>query len=295
MPMTIEFTGFDRPARLASATHSSTMDTVGALAFEPTFDGTRMRWSWEVQPRGVLRLMLPVVSLFGRRQERTIWGNLKRLLESEMQPGVEIKAGAMTVTRSRPQPGASSPALSRTEAADHPAVAGPSKVLVVYASEHGSTKGVAERIGARLVDRRARVEVRPADEIDDVEAYDAVILGSGVYSQRWLPTAREFLRRNAETLAARQVWLFSVGSFGDTHRAIGRLMKREPMDIGEIQEAVRPRDYRVFAGAIERHQWRLVSRLFFHAFGGRFGDNRDWPEIDAWAESIARRLSASDG
>jgi hypothetical protein len=38
---------------------------------------------------------------------------------------------------------------------------------------------------------------------------------------------------------------------------------------------------RVFADAIERHQWPLASRLFFHAFGGRFGDNRDWREIDA--------------
>jgi hypothetical protein len=88
MPMTIEFIGFDRPRRLASATHSSMMTTVGALTFEPAPEGTRMRWSWDVQPRGLLRLMLPIVALIGRRQERTIWGNLKRLLESEVRPGL---------------------------------------------------------------------------------------------------------------------------------------------------------------------------------------------------------------
>ena len=60
MPMTIEFTGFDRPRRLASATQPSIMDTVGAIVFEPA-QGTRMRWSWDAQPRGLLRLMPAVV------------------------------------------------------------------------------------------------------------------------------------------------------------------------------------------------------------------------------------------
>jgi menaquinone-dependent protoporphyrinogen oxidase len=71
-------------------------------------------------------------------------------------------------------------------------------------------------------------------------------------------------------------------------------MKEEPREIGEFQGTIHPREYRVFAGAIERHQWQLPSRLFFRAFGGRFGDNRDWSEIDAWAESIARTLQDSE-
>jgi menaquinone-dependent protoporphyrinogen oxidase len=44
-------------------------------------------------------------------------------------------------------------------------------------------------------------------------------------------------------------------------------------------------------GTIEGQQWPLASRLYYHAFGGRFGDNRDWPEIEAWAESIAETLT----
>lgn len=60
------------------------MDTVGALTFEPTSEGTRMRWSWDVQPRGMLRVMPAIVGMIGRRQEQPIWGNLKRLLESDI-------------------------------------------------------------------------------------------------------------------------------------------------------------------------------------------------------------------
>ena len=166
-------------------------------------------------------------------------------------------------------------------------------VVVAYATEHGTTKGIAERLASKLVEAGARVEVRPVDELDDVTKYDVAIVGSGVYSQHWIPSATEFLRANSAELATRRVWLFSVGSFGDTHRGIGKLMKREPKEIGEFRAAIHPQDYRVFAGAIERHQWPLPSRLFYLALGGRFGDNRDWPEIDAWAQSIARTLSGT--
>jgi Polyketide cyclase / dehydrase and lipid transport len=81
MPMTIEFTGYDRPRRLASITRSAMMTTDGALSFGPIAGGTLMQWSWDVRPRGLLRLLSPLVSWLGRRQEREIWGNLKRLPE----------------------------------------------------------------------------------------------------------------------------------------------------------------------------------------------------------------------
>ena len=79
--MTIEFTGYELPRRLASITRSTMMTTDGALSFGPVAGGTLMQWSWDVQPRGLLRLMSPLVSWLGRHQEREIWGNLKRLLE----------------------------------------------------------------------------------------------------------------------------------------------------------------------------------------------------------------------
>jgi menaquinone-dependent protoporphyrinogen oxidase len=71
------------------------------------------------------------------------------------------------------------------------------------------------------------------------------------------------------------------------------MMKKEPRGIAALEETIRPRDYRVFAGVIDRHQWPFLSRLFFYTFGGRFGDNRDWADIDAWAEGIAGTLPTS--
>jgi menaquinone-dependent protoporphyrinogen oxidase len=163
-------------------------------------------------------------------------------------------------------------------------------VLVAYASRHGSTRGVAERVAARLEEHGSRAHVRPVDQLDDMDEYDAVVFGSPVYDGAWLPEAERFVRANVDELAGRQVWLFSVGTFGDRKRVFGPLMKKEPKGIASIRQALHPRDYRVFAGVIDRHQWPLASRLFYRALGGRLGDNRDWPEIDAWAERIAHAL-----
>jgi deazaflavin-dependent oxidoreductase (nitroreductase family) len=86
--MTIEFTQYERPRRLASATHLPTMEIRGALTFEPVAEGTRMRWSWELQLRGVLRLLTPLIARIGRHQEESIWAGLKRFLEAqEARPG----------------------------------------------------------------------------------------------------------------------------------------------------------------------------------------------------------------
>src|SRR6266511_2098136 len=86
VPMVIEFTGYERPRRLTSRTRMSSMDIRYALTFEPVPEGTRMRWSGDLEPRGLLKLMGPMVARMGQRQERMIWASLKRLLEAQQDP-----------------------------------------------------------------------------------------------------------------------------------------------------------------------------------------------------------------
>jgi hypothetical protein len=84
--MTIRVTEFERPRRIRERVEMQSMDLTGGLDFEPTDDGTRMRWHWDLRPNGVLRFMGPLVASMGRRQERRIWTGLKRLLESRAIP-----------------------------------------------------------------------------------------------------------------------------------------------------------------------------------------------------------------
>lgn len=82
VPMTIEFTEFDRPRHLAIRGEMKAMDMTGGLIFEPLDGGTRMTWSWDLQPSGFARFLGLLVGPVGRRQERRIWTSFKHLLES---------------------------------------------------------------------------------------------------------------------------------------------------------------------------------------------------------------------
>ena len=85
----IEIIDYERPRqltesiRLSTSTHLSTMDIRGGLTFDPVPGGTRMRWSWEWMPRGVLKLMTPLMARLGPRQEQRIWASLKRVMEAQ--------------------------------------------------------------------------------------------------------------------------------------------------------------------------------------------------------------------
>jgi hypothetical protein len=52
-----------------------------------------MHWSWELEPRGVFKLMTPIVARMGRRQEKTVWANLKHLLEEQQPRARSVRPG----------------------------------------------------------------------------------------------------------------------------------------------------------------------------------------------------------
>lgn len=80
--MLIECTAYDRPKLLATTTTMAQADISYTLTFEPAPAGTRMRWSGQVQPKGAFRLLGPVITRVGIRQEERIWASLKKHLEA---------------------------------------------------------------------------------------------------------------------------------------------------------------------------------------------------------------------
>jgi hypothetical protein len=81
--MTVEYTTVDRPWLLASTSAMATARIVGRLTLERVPEGTRLWWSWNVQPTGWRWLLGPVLRVVGRRQERLVWSGLKRHLEQQ--------------------------------------------------------------------------------------------------------------------------------------------------------------------------------------------------------------------
>jgi menaquinone-dependent protoporphyrinogen oxidase len=163
-------------------------------------------------------------------------------------------------------------------------------VLVTYASKHGSTEGIAERIAQTLVRRGYEAESGPIEAVRDVARYDAIVLGSAVYMGSWMKGATAFARREFEVLSDRPVWLFSSGPLGDRDPDADD----EPKDVIELAQAIGPRDHRVFFGALVHDRMGLAERLVMKAVHAPEGDFRDWEAIEAWAESIADALDEED-
>lgn len=175
-------------------------------------------------------------------------------------------------------------------------------VLVAYATCHGSTRGVAERLGSRLVVSGLDTDVRPVSDVEDVRAYAAAVLGSAVHGGKWLPEAVGFVGRWGPALRRRPIWLFSISTLGDEEAMFNpaiakrmRAMRKEPPELLELRRILAPIEHRNFAGAIGASDWPLTGRLFFKSVGGRYGDHRNWAAIDAWGDRIAARLSALAG
>ena len=171
-------------------------------------------------------------------------------------------------------------------------------LLVAYASKHGATEGIAERIATTLRAAGQDAEALPVTATPDVAAYDAVVIGAAAYMGTWLPEATDFVRRHQAPLATRPVWLFSSGPLGLAPTdAQGRdlVVASEPKEFAEFRETIKPRGLRVFFGALDPGTLGFAERLLRRLPAGRAllpeGDFRDWAEIEAWAASIAQELA----
>ena len=80
--MTVELVEYDRPHRLVSATRLSGMDIESTMLFDAVPDGTPMRWSSVVHPRGPLKLLTPLLRRRGQRQTEEVWRSLRQALET---------------------------------------------------------------------------------------------------------------------------------------------------------------------------------------------------------------------
>ncbi len=165
------------------------------------------------------------------------------------------------------------------------------KVLVAYGSEHGATAEIAQAIGSELGQMGVQADVRPADDVADVRPYDAVILGSGIYSGRWAKASVKFGKRHGDELAKRPVWLFDSGPI-DTSADEG---KTKPVrDASELSARIRARQHVTFGGQFGPEDvGRFTQKMIGMGDKSPYGDFRNFDRIRAWARTIGGALGAA--
>jgi menaquinone-dependent protoporphyrinogen oxidase len=163
-------------------------------------------------------------------------------------------------------------------------------VLVTYASKSGSTAEIANKIAEVLRSKGENVSVQPAENVTDLNPYNAVVLGSAVYVGHWMKEAVEFLEKHEAALSTRPVWIFSSGPTGQGDPVERMHGWRFPEAQQALADRIKPRDIVLFHGQIETHNLNFGEKLMIRALGAPTGDFRDWATITAWAEGIAQAL-----
>lgn len=161
------------------------------------------------------------------------------------------------------------------------------RVLVSYATQNGSTVGVAEKIGETLGAEGHLVDVRPMTDRPSLADYDAVVLGSAINGAHWLPEAVDFVRSNRAAFARVPVAAFCVHAMNcgtDQDETAKRLAY-----LDDLRSLVSPSAEGFFAGKGPSSKDTFWLALWaFRKFGGHVveGDGRDWKAITAWARDL---------
>jgi menaquinone-dependent protoporphyrinogen oxidase len=157
------------------------------------------------------------------------------------------------------------------------------RVLVAYATKLGSTREIADAIGAELHVAGHEADVLAVGDVRHLEGYHAVILGSALYAAHWQRDANRFVRRNADGLHAVRLWAFSSGPLDAALAAQDLPMTA---NAAEITAGLPVLGHRTFGGRLAADAPIDPQVLATHPIG----DFRDWVRIRRWAREIALAL-----
>jgi menaquinone-dependent protoporphyrinogen oxidase len=159
------------------------------------------------------------------------------------------------------------------------------RVLVVFASKRGGTAEIATAVADTLRSHGLTVVCSRAADVRDVASYDAFVVGGALYAARWIREARRFVVRNATSLRARPVWMFSSGPLDDSAR---RQALRPVRGVAALMAHIGARGHVTFGGrlAADATGFPAAAMAKTHA-----GDWRSWDQIKDWARDIANALA----
>lgn len=151
-------------------------------------------------------------------------------------------------------------------------------ILVGYASKHGATESIAERIAVRLRDDGLPARTERLDRVEELASWDAVVVGCPVYATAWHRRGVHFLRRMHAELRERRerLWVFTVGGAPRITAAAARLV-----------EPLHPVEHAYLRGAVDPAELGPLERRMIRAARACTGDFRNWDEVDAFADRIA--------
>jgi menaquinone-dependent protoporphyrinogen oxidase len=166
-------------------------------------------------------------------------------------------------------------------------------VLVAYATKSGSTKEVAEAVGAALGEVGYRVDLQRLPVSGGLEGYQAVVLGAPLYMFRWHKDALHFLKRYRETLPGLPVAIFALGPFNDVEKEWVEVRAQLDKALDKFPWFA-PVAVTVFGGKFDPNTLGFPYTLLPAMKKIPASDIRDWDKIRAWAQEVGNLFRRPD-
>jgi menaquinone-dependent protoporphyrinogen oxidase len=167
-------------------------------------------------------------------------------------------------------------------------------IIVAYASEHGSTREIAEHIAGRI-SLHVPVQCVPVGQVKSLAGFKAVVVGSAVHGQHWRPSATAFIKNYVGQLGSMPVFAFSVGCPDAAPLRIrAKLRQSEEAKLAEfVKKEMNADSHAFFEGKLEKKDLSIPLRLIIGCCGWR--DVRDipeeeWDKMNQWCNEIVEKL-----
>lgn len=158
------------------------------------------------------------------------------------------------------------------------------RVLVTWGSKLGGTEGIARIIGEELQRQGFDARLEPCNGRHDLDGYQAVVVGGGLYANRWQKGARRFVTRNMAALRGVPVWMFSSGPLDDS---ADREAIAPTAEVAVLMERTGALGHATFGGRLPADAKGFPAEAMART---RAGDWRNRERIVQWAADIARAL-----
>lgn len=165
------------------------------------------------------------------------------------------------------------------------------KILIAFGSKHGGTAEICERIAQHIQEKGVSVDVAPANQMADVDAYDTIVLGSSVYIGKWHKAVVKFVKTYEQTLMSKNVWFFCSGPTGKGDPEALLKGWKYPPKLKPMIENIQPKEIKVFHGVMDEQKLSGLERWMIKKVKAPTGDFRDWNAIAAWANKIVQDVS----
>jgi menaquinone-dependent protoporphyrinogen oxidase len=179
-------------------------------------------------------------------------------------------------------------------------------VLVLYASKHGHTAKIANRVAETMREDGVTVHLHDSESARDLSpfGYDGVIVGASIHAGHHQRDIVDWAKHHQTPLSGMPSAFFSVCLTAAEDNDESRSSVRKYIDDFEDETGWTPDTTTTFAGALQYLEYDFMTRLLIRLMMGRQGhptdtsqdyDYTDWDAVESFGHEFAATVSRGAG